>query len=189
MSEFIRNGFRKKRLVRLNRCCLYIQVYTLADVCTGDGRKLISETIHGRNPMQGLSRIKWPNQGALPPSGWSLWRTALQKCFLVRRTQLSIREPLGKWLLLDPSHWPCWYNVADHSVNLGEGSQRRRFPQTRQGPLLLSSFTWSFLSAYVPPNTGYWMDFGWIPYLQRQGTTTGYDLHGPNLHRRRHRIL
>jgi hypothetical protein len=95
-SEFIRHGFRNKRLVCLNRCRLYLQVYTLADVCTGDGGKLISEIIQGRNPMKGSSRIKWPNQGPLPQSDWKLWRIALQKCFLVRRTQLSIREPVGK---------------------------------------------------------------------------------------------
>jgi hypothetical protein len=108
MSEFIRHGFRNKWLVRLTRCRLYLQVYTLADVCTGNGRKLISEIIQGRNPMKGSSRIKWPNQGPLPQSDWNLWRIALQKCFLVRRTQLSIRDPLGKWLLTAPSHWPCW---------------------------------------------------------------------------------
>ncbi len=88
MTEFIRNGFKNKRLVRLNRCRVFLQVYTLADVCAGDGRKLISDIMHGRNPMKGSSRLQWPNQGQLPQSDWKLWRSALQKCFLLRRTHL-----------------------------------------------------------------------------------------------------
>jgi hypothetical protein len=139
---------------------LYLQVYTSADVCTGNGRKLISEITQGRNPMKGSSQIKWPKQGPLPQSDWKLWRIALQKCFLVQRSQLTIRESPGKWLLTAPSHWPCWYNVADHSVYLSEGSQWRQFAQTHQGPLLGSLFTRRSLSAALPPCT--LQAIGWI---------------------------
>ena len=160
MSEFIRHGFKNKRLVRLNRCRVYLQVYTLADVCTGDGRKLISAIMDGRNPMKGSSRLQWPNQGQLPPADWKLWRSALQKCFLVQRTQLRIRTPLGNWLLTAPPNWPCWYNVDDHSVYLAEGVQWRQFTPTRQGPLLRPLFTPNLLSETLPPNT--LQAIGWI---------------------------
>jgi hypothetical protein len=109
MTAFIAKGFKKNRLVRLNRCQLFLQVYTLANICSGDGRKLCLEFLGGRNPMPGSSRLNWPNQGNPPPAGWKLWRQALLKCFLTTRNEMRLLTPLSRWTLLAPAHWPCWY--------------------------------------------------------------------------------
>jgi hypothetical protein len=153
MSEFIRNGFKHNRLARLNRCRLFLQVYTLADICSGDGRKICPEFLSGHNPMRGCSRIHWPNQGQPPPANWHLCRESIQKCFLSQRNVLRIHNPLGKWLLKAPAHWPCWYDVIDHSVYLQEDRKWRQFRTAYQGLQIQPSFIRHTLHESLPPNT------------------------------------
>jgi hypothetical protein len=133
MTKFIAKGFKNNRLVQLNRCRLFLQVYTLADICSSDGRKLCSEFLDGRNPMPGSSRLNWPNQGNPPPADWKLWRQALRKCFLTTRNEMRLHNPSGRWTLPAPAHWPCWYDISNHSAYIKQEGQLRKYTATHQG--------------------------------------------------------
>jgi hypothetical protein len=54
MTEFIAKGLKNNRLVRLNRCRLFLQVYTLADICSGNGRHLCKNFL-GAQPYAGIA--------------------------------------------------------------------------------------------------------------------------------------
>jgi hypothetical protein len=153
MTEFIANEFKNNRLVRLNRCRLFLQVYTLADICSGNGRRLCKEFFDGRNPMPGSSRLSWPNQGNPPPADWKLWQQAIRKCFLTSRSDMRLRRPLGRWLLAAPAQWPCWYDVLHNCVYLLEEGKWREFRPSHPGLQLQPTYIKHSLHDDRPPNT------------------------------------
>ena len=46
IDSFHRHGFKGKQLVRLNLCRLFLQVTTLADIATADGKFITHEARH-----------------------------------------------------------------------------------------------------------------------------------------------
>jgi hypothetical protein len=107
----------------------------------------------GHNPMPGLPRLNWPNQGNPPTADWKLWQQALRKCFLLSRTDMQLRGPLGRWLLDAPPHWPCWYDVIGHCVYLMENGKWRKYRPKYQGLQLQSNYTKYTLHDELPPHT------------------------------------
>jgi hypothetical protein len=110
--------------------------------------------------MPGSSRLNWPNQGNPPPADWKLWRQALRKCFLTTRNEVRLLTPLGSWTLPAPAHWPCWYDVTDHSAYIKEEGQWRKYTATHQGLQLQPRFIRHTLHAYLPPNS--LQAIGWL---------------------------
>ncbi len=153
MTEFIANEFKNNRLVRLNWCHLFLQVYTLADICSGNGHQLCKEFFEGHNPMPGLSKLNWPNRGNPPPADCNLWRQALGKCFLTSRSDMQLRRPLGRWFLAAPAQWPCWYDVLHNCVYLREESKWRELQPSHPGLQLQPKYIKRLLHDDRPPNT------------------------------------
>lgn len=73
---------------------------------------------------------------------------------------MRLHNPLGKWLLPAPAHWPCWYDITGHSVYLKEDGNWRKFQMMQQGLQLQLSFIRHTLHAALPPNTLH--DIGWL---------------------------
>jgi hypothetical protein len=98
MAAFVQARYKNKRLERLNYCRKRLHATTLADIVTGDGRKIIPSVFEDDNPLKYQSLYQWPkNQGPLPLSDWVLWRRALKRA-LQLHPDGSLPIPLGRWI-------------------------------------------------------------------------------------------
>jgi hypothetical protein len=124
MEAFRKAGFREKTLLRLNRCRIRLQVVTLADISSGDGRHLLLAALVDHFPLPAL-RHSWMHQGPVPPSDWKLWKRALNKTFhLQAASKLPI--PLGRWLR--PSTLPhAWHDALRSDMYIPHQGQWRRY--------------------------------------------------------------
>jgi hypothetical protein len=107
MDHFIAQGFSASKLRLLNQCRLYLQVITLADLTSADGKHLIPDVFIGCPLTDRKSTLKWPNQQRPTTTKWELWSTAL--CTLQPRNRLN--RPLGT--CLGTSFHQSWFWFRD----------------------------------------------------------------------------
>eukprot|EP00957_Ditylum_brightwellii_P141513 10780466-Ditylum_brightwellii.AAC.1 len=72
MDTFLKVGYHSQELATLNRCRLWRKVASLADLITGDGKKMHQSALDGTLILS-CNNLHWPHQGLLVPSHWSLW--------------------------------------------------------------------------------------------------------------------
>jgi hypothetical protein len=75
-------------LVRINKCQLYLQVITLADICTADGKSITRDAWDCKRNTTRNTAAAWPKQGILPTAYRDEWRTTLRTVFRLRRATL-----------------------------------------------------------------------------------------------------
>ncbi len=59
----------------INQCRLYLQVLTISDISTVEGRHL-HPNILSNKPLYRTSTLQWPFQANPPKSGWRMWRVS-----------------------------------------------------------------------------------------------------------------
>ena len=97
MAGFFRDGYREEELLTLNRCRIFLQVITSADIVTADGQRVRNCSWHGEMDTTDPSPYNWPNQGKPTLNDWILWRSAITKALQLRQST-SLRQPLGPWI-------------------------------------------------------------------------------------------
>lgn len=101
IEEFVHLGYRSGDLQTLNRCRLYLQVTTTADISTGCGRFISPLAIEGKYTPDIPRTQHWPQQGRPNSPSWTLWRHALKT--LCHHSKLhEWPTPLGDWLTSTP---------------------------------------------------------------------------------------
>jgi hypothetical protein len=105
MDYFVEEGFSAAMLGALNRCRLYLQVLTLADISLADGSCIIPDVFQGIPLQDRRSTLRWPCQQRPFNSAWDLWRSALRS--LQPKNKLS--QPLGEWLSTKLHQDWFWY--------------------------------------------------------------------------------
>jgi hypothetical protein len=68
INYFHQYGFKGKELLRLNRCRLFLQVMTVADIATADGKFITIEAWHGSFDNTRLTYHSWPRPYGAEPS-------------------------------------------------------------------------------------------------------------------------
>jgi hypothetical protein len=101
----------KSSLSQLNRCHMYLQVFTLSDIITGDGKKIRIEAWNGRKYDTGRDNSQWPMWGRPSLQNWTVWRTAL-KTVLCSKYDRMVDQPLGSWTHI-PVQWK-WYSLVEN---------------------------------------------------------------------------
>lgn len=96
MEMFQRANFKPTDLVKLNRCCKFLQVVTLSDITDGSGNQISKTYWDGNKDNQRKSHYDWPEQSDPDAAHWALWRKALRKCFPTDNDKLLI-DNLGAW--------------------------------------------------------------------------------------------
>ena len=77
---FIQHGYKGAALKRLNACRLFLQVETLSDITTADGRYILGWALEGCARLNPIRYHMWPNQGDPGKQAWSQWRQMLSEC-------------------------------------------------------------------------------------------------------------
>jgi hypothetical protein len=148
-------------LEQFNRCRLYLQVTSVAEIATSDGTAVqqhIMETrpYNAHGPilwMHSTSTLHWPRQEAPGPRAWRAWRTWLKHSLLEGKYQL--RTKLYKWLpTVDayPRHWHahCDNQYVYKRTNAGTWATHPITSQRRTGTSVQSTATG--IMDKLPPN-------------------------------------
>ena len=128
MRKAVEAKFTFSQLDAINRCRIYLQVMTLAEIASADGESITEKAWVGTYDLTAVSSYKWPRQPKPPSRDWGVWRNALTVCFLA--TGRRLRRPLGKWLQND-AQWE-WFSAPD---------ERRLYQRTTQGWIFWSQHT------------------------------------------------
>ncbi len=88
----------------LNQCRLYLQVYSLTDITSADGKEIIPHYKNGVLGQDRISSLQWPTQQRPGKQAWSLW----QKALLHFKINGQLAKPLGKWTTSPHQVWH-WY--------------------------------------------------------------------------------
>jgi hypothetical protein len=98
MEYFVARQFSSLELSRLNRCRLYLQLVSLSDMVSVDGRCIISSILEGQKLLDRRSNLTWPEQGNPSRSDWMLWASAFQPlhCNTVLLQPISMAASSGK---------------------------------------------------------------------------------------------
>jgi hypothetical protein len=67
-------NFLPQYMKELIQCHIYLQVITLANICTVDGRKLLPEALTGEDLPYRQSTLSWPHQNRPNKPDRAAWR-------------------------------------------------------------------------------------------------------------------
>ena len=108
----------------INRCRLFLQVSTIAEVSTTDGKHLHPSTWRGQPPTHSVSKLLWPRQARPSAYSWRTWRRFLSQALLPGNyncysTHLPLRQPLGTWFThyMEERQW-LWFYCPSSSAFL-----------------------------------------------------------------------
>ncbi len=103
----------------VNRCRIYLQVSTISDITTGDGKKIHPDYIKGTKHQKSL--LKWPTKKKPPKSDWKEWRRCLGKLSI----ENSLRSPLEKWISPSNMEWE-WVFSEGSLYHKGKTSKKHK---------------------------------------------------------------
>jgi hypothetical protein len=104
MEYFISQKFLPKQLIRLNRCRLYLQLLSLSDMVSADGRRIMGSVLAGHKLMDRRSKLTWPEQGTPTTSDWLLWASAFQPL----HSKTILLQPISMAAMSSHQSW-FWY--------------------------------------------------------------------------------
>ena len=120
------------QLRRINACRLYLQVYALSDIATGDGLRFTQESWLCLRDSSRRTRLVWPNQPRPNEKTRKLWRQAIKLAF-PRNAQSRFIEPLGRWTDLPSRELCTWFFFEPTSSTYKRfGAEWRKYTRTTQ---------------------------------------------------------
>lgn len=85
-------------LLWLNNCRMYLNVSTLADITTANGKRISRKAWQGIRDTTIPSRFSWPRTVRPSKQYWELWRECLQSSVIVPHDPTrKLKQQLGKW--------------------------------------------------------------------------------------------
>jgi hypothetical protein len=115
IDQFFLHGLKGKTLTRLNRCRLFLQVNSAADIVTADGKWITHDAWHGKLDDMRPHYYSWPNQGDPPARDWALWRKALS-ISLCDGQERRLTIPLGSWTDKQTHLWRWFFAPAENRM-------------------------------------------------------------------------
>ena len=104
MTSLKNTGFTTATLKAVNRCRLYLQVCTLADIADGNGRQL-HPAVFSKAPFGRRNNYDWPSQGCPTRQDWVVWESTIRHCF---QPQDYVRPRIGHWTLSQEDYVSDW---------------------------------------------------------------------------------
>ena len=88
MQIFAERGLNKHRLFHLNTCRMYLQVSSVADIATADGKRLQPEILACKRITHRTKKWECPTQPTPTDQQKQHWKLAVQRFFLL----MALRE-------------------------------------------------------------------------------------------------
>ena len=74
LMEFLSTRIKEKETLRIiNNCQMYLQIFTLAEMCSTDGTKLTKCSLHGHRNPSFQTLLHWPKQKRPSNATWALF--------------------------------------------------------------------------------------------------------------------
>ena len=111
----------KTDAIRINRCRIYLQATTIADITCEDGTRIndyawTAKHAHSiTNPRK--SKHAWPRQPRPGPKAWKAWKSAIQRHLSSRGKGQNLKQPLGPWTVSPTQSRQTWEWYIDHPTN------------------------------------------------------------------------
>jgi hypothetical protein len=110
MRIFLALSPTQSEIIALNKCRLYLRVYFLSEICTGDGLEITDNAWRGELLDVPLRTLSWPRQQRPVYKDWVIWKSFLKRSVLLRG--LKLRRPLGNWIRHDKS-WEWYFSPSE----------------------------------------------------------------------------
>jgi len=114
MTLFAQSGIAAKSRRPINRCRMFLQALTVADIATGNGRAIRRDAWSGIQDLHlNLRRYNWTRQERPSAADWRAWRDALSATLVDGPTPQGDVDPplktrLGNWTSQASTLWR-WY--------------------------------------------------------------------------------
>lgn len=93
----------KKELQIANKCRIFLHIFLLSDMTTGNGLEISYHAWNGiKDYSNRPSNITWPNMAEPSSSMWETWRTVLTKTLCTIQIK-KLDNPMSKWYLIPDS--------------------------------------------------------------------------------------
>ena len=118
--------FTKEEIQSINRCRLYLHIFFLSDIVSGNGREVLQEILDNKPLLQRTSQWQWPRQPRPPPKDWDLFNTALHEIWIESETKF-LKHPIGQWQHKSHQLYKFVYNNNEDNIfeTFTNGSIRR----------------------------------------------------------------
>jgi hypothetical protein len=84
----------RKEQILINQCRIYLQVESISDIASSDGRVIHEAWLDGKSKKPSRSTKRWPNQGDTGKEAWSIWKRFLLGSFT--KVDGSLHKKLGE---------------------------------------------------------------------------------------------
>ena len=126
MHALSRQGYSMETMSILNKCRIYLQVFTLADISTASGQRIIPSYLSGRRDPHRPSRFAWRTVHRPTPTAFLTWRRCILETFCGSTTTTVLRFPLGSWICGSTISYQwfanddetCLYHLVDNLVRV-----------------------------------------------------------------------
>ena len=109
------NTFSNAEISRINLCRLYLQVFFLSDICSGNGKGIMNNYMLGLQSPIRTSKWVWPRQQRPTPKDWKLWNLAIKEVWVKSETH-ALKAPLGQWYKSSHQTFKFYYDPKIGSV-------------------------------------------------------------------------
>jgi hypothetical protein len=113
-------GTTKETSEKINRCRIFLQATTLADI-TGPEGTHITKFAWGETSNTAVSpresKHEWPRQPRPGPRSWYAWRSALKQYLSADGKSPKLRQDLGKWTVSPSKSRQQWEWYHDQRTN------------------------------------------------------------------------
>ena len=116
MEEMMKKGYDKQKLLRLNKCRIYLQVVTLADITNGDGSKISHNYLNGRKDPSRRSKFEWTKQVRPNCNAWYEWAEAISSIFCSTDNGTTLLQSLGTWSHTKYHDWDWYFDSGEASL-------------------------------------------------------------------------
>jgi hypothetical protein len=121
MEGAMRYTSEKQKLMAINNCRIYMEVFTIAEISNIDGTHILREAYFGQNDINGnklLNRhsrsiIKWPEQTRPPAKAWRIWQKFLRS--FLKSKSLALKIGMGRWLQNKKPN-RIWYKTDSNQI-------------------------------------------------------------------------
>ena len=91
------DAFTNQQKQCINRCRIFLQVITSADITDSDGKCVTKDVFNGIVDESRRSMYVWPNQVRPLLKDWRLWRSAIENIWCETGAN-RLRRALGDWI-------------------------------------------------------------------------------------------
>ena len=123
LSEYFAEAFKDVRITKAewdkaNKCRIYLQVLTVGDIASGNGKTVDEGIRKGQRQLGRARNLEWPVQGKPKSTYWNAWRKVLKESIL--NTNGDLIQAVGKWNAnidnIYCAKWEWWLDQENSSL-------------------------------------------------------------------------